>query len=152
MTQTREKWDSHALSRPDFRMVWRCHGIPWARFYFLSRTNGKIGHLDKKDFHHCYDCMVIFLKVPFWSNLITAMFKVPYQQWWGTLQQHFETTIELKILWTWIKISANSFNKTGVNIMKPKTTRVPRKLLVSQNSELLLQRTLHQNRCHLAYI
>ena len=37
-------------------------------------------------------------------------------------------TLRLKILWTWIKIRANSFIKTLVNIMKRKSTKVPCKL------------------------
>ena len=34
----------------------------------------------------------------------------------------------MKILWTWIKIRANSFIKTLLNIMKRKSTRLPWKL------------------------
>ena len=34
-------------------------------------------------------------------------------------------TLRLKILWTWIKIRANSFIKTLVNNMKRKPTKVP---------------------------
>ena len=54
MTQTREKWNSLALSRTDFWMVWRCHGIPYFHFNFLFSTNGKKEHLDENDFHHGY--------------------------------------------------------------------------------------------------
>ena len=36
-----------------------------------------------------------------------------------------KVTLRLKILWTWIKIRANSFIKTLVNNMKRKPTKVP---------------------------
>ena len=36
-----------------------------------------------------------------------------------------KVTLRLKILWTWIKIRANSFIKTLVNNMKRKSTKVP---------------------------
>ena len=35
MTQTREKWDYLILIRADFKMVWKCHGIPCFYFYFF---------------------------------------------------------------------------------------------------------------------
>ena len=35
MTQTTEKWVFLVLSRVDFWMVWRCHGIPCFCFYFV---------------------------------------------------------------------------------------------------------------------
>ena len=54
MSLTGEKWVSHTLSRPNFWMVWGCHGIPWLHFYFLFRTNGKKEHLDESNFRHCY--------------------------------------------------------------------------------------------------
>ena len=38
----------------------------------------------------------------------------------------------LKILWTWIKVSANSFIKTLVNIMKRKWTTKPWKLSLAK--------------------
>ena len=52
MTQTKEKWDSLVLSRTDFCMVGRCHGIPC--LHFLFRSNGKKEHLDENDFRHSY--------------------------------------------------------------------------------------------------
>ena len=62
MTQTREKWDCHVLSRPDFWMVWRCHSILFFYFYLfiylfifvcLFRSSVKKGYLDESNFHHC---------------------------------------------------------------------------------------------------
>ena len=34
MNQKRIKWDSYVLNIPDLLMVWRCHGILCAHFYF----------------------------------------------------------------------------------------------------------------------
>ena len=54
--------------------------------------------------------------------------------------------LRLKILRTWIKIRANSFIKTLVNIMKWKSTKVPWKLsLAKKKCDPALERTLHQN-------
>ena len=47
MTQTREKWESKVLGRPDFWMV--C-----VYCYSLFRTNSKKEHLNKNDFRRCY--------------------------------------------------------------------------------------------------
>ena len=49
MTQTREKWDFLVLSKADFCMVGRCHGIPCFHFlfiFFLFISNGNKEHLD----------------------------------------------------------------------------------------------------------
>ena len=62
-TQTREKWDSPILSRPDFWMVWRCHGILFIHFYLyfyffcLEATLGQ-------DRVTSATVMVIFSEVP----------------------------------------------------------------------------------------
>ena len=42
------------MSRADFWMVWRHHGILNIRFIFLFRTNGKKEHLDENDFRPGY--------------------------------------------------------------------------------------------------
>ena len=55
-------------------------------------------------------------------------------------------TLRLKILWTWIKIRANSFIKTLVNNMKRKPTKVPWTLSLMKKKNIVLQKTLHQNR------
>ena len=54
MIQTREKWNSLVLSRVNFWMVWRHYGIPYIRFIFLFRTNGKNEHLDENEFRNGY--------------------------------------------------------------------------------------------------
>ena len=41
MTQTREKWDSLVLSRADFCIVWRCHGIPCFHLFFCLEAKVK---------------------------------------------------------------------------------------------------------------
>ena len=67
----------------------------------------------------------------------SAIPKVTWSQLcWGffsTVTKHIDNsilkdTLKLKILWTWIKIRANYFIKTLVNIMKRKSTKVPWKL------------------------
>ena len=88
MTQTREKWDSHVLSRPDFCMVWICHGIPCVHFYFLFRTNVRKRYLDESDFHHCYGNFLesVILKVT-WSHLCSKFLLNNYEAHW---QEYFE--------------------------------------------------------------
>ena len=65
--------------------------------------------------------MVIFLKVLFRELLDHSYVQFFSQQ----LQDTLKDTLWLKILWTWIKIGANSFIKTLVNNMKGKSTKVP---------------------------
>ena len=38
MSQTKEKQDSLVLSRGDFWMIWRCHGLPCFHIYFLFHS------------------------------------------------------------------------------------------------------------------
>ena len=53
MTQTREKQDSLVLSRADFRMVGRCHGIPCCHFLFVClKATVKKEHLNWNDLRH----------------------------------------------------------------------------------------------------
>ena len=79
ITQTREKWDSPVLSRPDFWMVWICHGILCVHFYFyfyffcLEATLGQ-------DRATSATVMVIFSKVPFRKLLYHSYVKVSSQQ------------------------------------------------------------------------
>ena len=54
MTQTREKWDSLVLSRTEFCVVGKCHGIQRFHFSFFFRSNGKKEHLDENNFRHGY--------------------------------------------------------------------------------------------------
>ena len=91
ITQTREKWDPLVLSRPDFRMVWRCHGILFVHFYFyfyffcLEATLGQ-------DRATSATVMVIFSKVPFRKLLYHSYVKVSSQQLWDTLTTVFWRT------------------------------------------------------------
>ena len=95
--------------------------------------------------------MVIFLKVPFWKlldhNYIQSSF--------STIARYIDNsilkeTLKLKILRTWIKIHANSFIKTWVNI-KWKSIKVPWKLSVAEKYNPAPQRALHQSRWYFAY-
>ena len=65
--------------------------------------------------------MIIFPKVLFRKLLDHGYVQVSSQQLRGTLKD----TLWLKVLWTWIKIRANSFIKTLVSNMKRKPTKVP---------------------------
>ena len=91
ITQTREKWDSPVLSRPDFWMVWRCHGILCVHFYFyfyffcLEATLGQ-------DRATSATVMVIFSKVPFRKLLYHSYVKVSSQQLPDTLRTVFWRT------------------------------------------------------------
>ena len=107
MTQTREKWDSLALSRADSGMLGRCHGIPsfYFLFYCLEATVKK-QQFDENDFCHGYGsyfkCAV--LKVT-WFQLCSQFFLNNYDAHWP---RHLKDTLQLKILRTWINIHANS--------------------------------------------
>ena len=91
ITQTREKWDSPVLSRPDFWMAWRCHGILFVHFYFyfyffcLEATLG----LDRAT---SATVMVIFSKMPFRKLLYHSYVKVSSQQLPDTLRTVFWRT------------------------------------------------------------
>ena len=74
--------------------------------------------------------MIIFPKVLFRKLLDHGYVQVSSQQLRGTLKD----TLWLKVLWTWIKIRANSFIKTLVNNMKRKSTKVPWTSLTRKNA------------------
>ena len=105
MAQTREKWNSLVLSRADFWMVWRCHGIPYIHLYFLFRTNGKGEHLDENNFRHSYGNYFesAILKVT-WYQLCSKFILNIYEAHW---QRHLKDTLQLKILREWINIRAS---------------------------------------------
>ena len=127
-------------SRPDIWMVWRCYGIKIFFFCFELTVRNTIWMRMTS-----VTVMVIFQKCHSGSYLITATFKVPSQQLWGTLTTAFwKTPCNWK--WTWMNIGANSFNKTWENIMKQKSKKLPRKSWVAQKSEPELQTTLQQIR------
>ena len=75
MTQTQKKWESHALSRLNFWLIWRCHGILWVHFYV------------ENDFRHCYVNFFesAILKVT-WSRLSSKFIINSCKAHW---QQHF---------------------------------------------------------------
>ena len=92
ITQTREKWDSPVLSRPDFWVVWRCHGILCVHFYFifyffLLRSNFKTIIRATSA-----TVMVIFSKVLLRKLLNHSYVKFSSQQLWDTLTTVFWRT------------------------------------------------------------
>ena len=67
MTKSRVKWESLVLSRADFWMVWRCHGIPCFHFYvFCVEPNARKNNLMKAT---SVTFMTIFSEVSFWKLL-----------------------------------------------------------------------------------
>ena len=91
MTQTREKWDSLVLSRGDFCMIWRCHGIPCFHFYFLFRNNAIREQLDESDFLRCHG---ILLFESTWSHFFQN------QNSFSTITRHLNNGI-WKTLYKW---------------------------------------------------
>ena len=73
--------------------------------------------------------MVIFSELPFWKLFYHSYFQ----------NSILKDTIQLKILWTWIKIGANSFIKTWVNIIKRKSTKVLENYQLHKNPSLHLK-------------
>ena len=139
MTKSRVKWESLVLSRADFWMVWRCHGIPCFHFYvFCVEPNARKNNLMKAT---SVTFMTIFSEVSFWKlldhsyvpssfstismNIENGNWKTPYS--WKS----FRILINIALILSW------------VNIMKRKLTRKPGKLSVAQISEPVLQRVLY---------
>ena len=130
----RNKSDSHVLSKPDFAMVWRCHGILCSHFYFLFKTSVSKGYF----FRNCHTE----------SSLIIAMFKVPSQRLRGTL-----TTAFLKAPLSWrfyeqglrymlilsSKLELTSWNKNQWRYLK------------NYHSQKNMTLHLHQNRLYFTY-
>ena len=106
-------------------------------FIFLFRANGNNGHLDENDSH---TVMVVFPKVPF-CKLLDRRY---VQSSFSTIMRHIENiilkdTLQLKTLWTRIKIRSSSFITASVNMIKGKPVKVPGKLSVAQKFESALQ-------------
>ena len=77
----------------DLTFEWYEDGMVFYVFIFLSRINGKKGHLDENNFRHYYGHF--FQKWHSECFVITVMFKVPSQQIRGTL-----TTASWKIAYS----------------------------------------------------
>ena len=63
-----------------------------------------------------------------------------------------KVTLRLKILWTWIKIRANSFIKTCKQHETKINEGASNIITREKKCDPALQRTLHQNRCSLVVI
>ena len=113
MTQTRKKWNFLVLSRADFWMVWRCHGIPYFHFLFFCLEPT----VKKNTWMRTISITVT------WYQLCSKFFLNIYEVHW---QRHLKDTLQLKILQQWINIRANS---SLVNIMKPKLGEGARKTI-----------------------
>ena len=96
--------------------------------------------------------MVFFSKLPFWKLLDHNYVQTSCSR----IARHIEKSIlqeipQLKILWTWIKLCANTFIKTWANIMKRKSTKVPWKLSLTKKHDPARQRTFYQSRWYFIY-
>ena len=90
-------------------------------FFCLEATLGQDTY--ESDFRHCYGNF-------FESSIPEVTISQLCWSLFSTIARHInnsilKNTLRLKILWTWIKIRANSFIKTLVNNMKRKPTKVP---------------------------
>ena len=90
--------------------------------FLLFRSNVRKGYQDESDFRHCYGNF-------FESAIPEVTGSQPWKSFSSTITRHIDNsilkdTLQLKILWTCVKIRANSFIKTLVNIMKRKSTKV----------------------------
>ena len=97
-------------------------------YLFFFKTNGTKGYLKRTN---SVTVMVIFFE--------SSILKVT----WLLLQ--------LRILRTWITIPAKSFAETLVNIVKQKSMKISENIPVAQKFELVLLRTLNQNRSCFTY-
>ena len=88
MSQTREKWDPSFLSRGDFWVIWKCHGISCFNFVFCLETTVRVQTIA---------VMVnFFSKVSFQkysiqlcSNFVLSNYDAPWQR-------HLKDTLQLK--------------------------------------------------------
>ena len=136
MTQTTEKWDSLLLSRADFWMVWRCHGISWFNFYFfgleptVKRTLGWERSLSR--------LWSLCRKFHSENYLISAVFKVL-----NNYKAHWKRYLEDARFHG--HRSTNAIILSWINIFKQKWVKVTWKLLVAQKYEPVLWRILHHD-------
>ena len=126
-------------------MVWRWHDFRRVHFYFcLESTLGKYTWVRVAS----TTVMIIFSKAPFWK-LLDHYYA---QSCFSNIARHVDKgTLQLKNSRTWIKIHANSFIKTWVNIVRLKSTKVSLNLSITKKYDPALQRTLHQSRWYFTY-
>ena len=141
MTQTREKWDSLALSRTDSGILGRCHDIPsfYFLFYCLEATVKNSNSMRTIS----VTVMVVISNVLFWKLLD---FSFVHSSFW-TITRHTDHGI-WKILYSWRFYGHGPtymLTLAWVNIIKWKWVKMPWKLSVAQNSEPVLWKTLHQD-------
>ena len=117
------------------------------RFLDISRCAFKERYLDESDFCQCYDNFFgsAILKVIYWPQQCSR-----YNSF-SAIARHICNSILkdillLEILRAWIKIRANSFIKTWVNIVIRKSAKVPWKLSLAKKCDPTLQRKLHHSR------
>ena len=100
MSQKRLKWDSLALSRDEFWMLWRFYCIPCFHFFFFLETTVR----ENNSIRPTSDAIIVFFRKYHsentWSQLCSKFF--PWQR-------HSKGTLQLKILRIWINIGANFF-------------------------------------------
>ena len=109
MSQTKEKCDSLILSRSGLWIVWRCHDILRAHYYYfcLEPTVRKDAWMRTTS----VTVMAFFSKVAFWKLLDHSY----VQSSFPIITRHIENsilkdTLQLIIFRTWINLSAASLN------------------------------------------
>ena len=111
-------------------------------FVCLFLCLGWKGYLDVSNFCHCYgnlfECAILLDYNDVRSSLSIIMMHID--------NSVLKDTLQLKVLQKLIKIGANSFIKTWVNIIKRKSKKVPLKLSLAKKYDPAFYRTLHQNR------
>ena len=141
MSQTKEKCDSLILSRSGLWIVWRCHDILRAHYYYfcLEPTVRKDAWMRTTS----VTVIAFFSKVTFWKLLDHSF----VQSSFPIITRHIgnsilKDTLQLNIFRTWINLCATSFIKTSLN-MRQKSMTVPRKRSAVQKSKRALRRTLN---------
>ena len=137
MSQTKETCDSLVLSRSEFGIVWRCHGILRVCCYYfcLEPTVRKDAWMRTTS----VTVMVFFSKVPFWKLLDHSY----VQSSFPINTRHIKNSILKDTLMD--QLTRNIFHQDfGKHETKSKT--VPRKRSAAQKSKCALRRTLKLSR------
>ena len=150
MYQKEKKHGSLVLNRCDFWMVWRRHGIPRVRYYYLC-----LEPTVRKDTWMrttSVTVMVIFSKVAFWKLLDHSYVQSPF----STNTRHidnsiFKDTILFSILQTSMNMRAKSFIKTSVNVTETRIDEGAWQMIVTQSVHLEEQCTKIETMFHLFF-
>ena len=111
--------------------------LVWSFLFLFLCLEATLGQdIYESDFRHCYRNF-------FQSTILKVAISQLYQSSFSAIARHvnnsiLKDTLRLKILWTWIKICANSFIKTLVNNMKQKSAKIHWTLSLEKRNATLL--------------